>query len=242
MSSAVIAAAVASVVRAPRKQSTKPAADKKPATDKAAPKKTRAAAAKKTKAPAKTAKTTPTKTEAPAKAAQTEAATTPAPAQNPYHISEADYKALAATNTKTPEWSFDGQIRLAKCVKVYDGDTAHFTFIPAPGLKPARYVVRMAGYNSAELRTKDAAEKAAGVAAREYLAEIIKGKFVLLALGKADKYGRLLATVYTMPGAQTDQVVGGSAANNSLESRNVNAMMLNSGHGKAYDGAGPKNW
>lgn len=162
-------------------------------------------------------------------------------APSPTELTPDLYKLLMNTNSKTSPWSFDGQLRFAKCVKVYDGDTAHFTFVPSPGLPPARYVVRMNGYNSAELRGSDANEKAAAEAARDYLSTLIKGKVVLLSLGKPDKYGRLLADVFTIDGAPK---VGGNETVKPVTStsNHVNLNMLTSGHGKAYTGRGKKAW
>jgi len=198
-----------------------------------------------------------TKPKAPPKKPVAKPAAAEVPRPN-YELTADLCKVLAATNLKTPLWNFDGQLRFAKCVKVYDGDTAHFTFVPAPGLPPARFIIRMNGYNSAEMRGGDAAEKAAAVAARDFLADLIKGKIVLLSLGKSDKYGRYLADVFIVNdivaavSARKKSKAGGAddappaavdpASVKGTASNHVNLIMLGAGHGKPYDGKGKKDW
>lgn len=221
---------------------TKPAAKKTKAVRESNAVK-RAPAAKKTKAPVVTQ-------EAPvAKKAVMEAPTTDIAERIAATVAAADTKTLLAAGPRTAEWSFAGQWRAAKCVKVYDGDTAHFVFVPAPGLAPARFVVRMAGYNSAEVRTKDPAEKEAGIAAREFLAAMILKQLVVLHLGPADKYGRLLAEVYLVADSSINgRVVGAAdevtttAAAMKVAGSHVNAVMMAAGHGKPYTGRGEKKW
>lgn len=135
-------------------------------------------------------------------------------------LSETDI--LHTCTDKTPKWSFEGTSVTAKCVKVYDGDTATFVFIPYPNSQPRSFSCRFVGYNSAEIRTKDPTEKAKGIAARDYLSSMILNQIVKLDLGPFDKYGRILVQVYLQDGCH------------------VNAEMLRSGHGKPYDGTGPK--
>jgi endonuclease YncB( thermonuclease family) len=125
---------------------------------------------------------------------------------------------------KTPKWSFEGRTVTAKCVKVYDGDTATFAFIPYPNSKPCSFSCRFLGYNSAEIKTKDAVEKAKGLAAKEYLSNMILNHIVKLELGAFDKYGRILVEVYLPSGFH------------------VNSEMLRSGHGKEYHGVGVKSF
>jgi endonuclease YncB( thermonuclease family) len=81
----------------------------------------------------------------------------------------------------------------------------------------------MAGYNSAELRTKDEIERAAGMRARDALAERILDKIVTIRCGKWDKYGRLLIHVY-------------------VDGEDVNEWMVAAGYGAHYTGRGEKKW
>ena len=135
-------------------------------------------------------------------------------------LSETDI--LHTCTNKTPKWSFEGTSVTAKCVKVYDGDTATFVFVPYPHSQPRSFSCRFVGYNSAEIRTKDVVEKTKGVAARDYLSSFILNQIVRLDLGSFDKYGRILVHVYLHNGFH------------------VNDEMLRSGHGKSYDGTGLK--
>jgi len=125
---------------------------------------------------------------------------------------------------KTPKWSFEGMTVSAKCVKVYDGDTATFAFIPYFNSNPCTFSCRFIGYNSAEIRTKDPIEKSKAIAAKEYLSNLILNRIVKLELGSFDKYGRILVQVYLPSGLH------------------VNSEMLRSGHGKPYDGVGVKSF
>lgn len=123
---------------------------------------------------------------------------------------------------KTPKFQFTGNTVVAKCVKVYDGDSATFVFIPPGMSQPFRFSCRMLGYNSAELRTKCNLEKSKAIAARDYLSNIILNKIVTLKLGPFDKYGRILVDVYYP------------------NKRHINTEMVNKGYGAPYDGTGPK--
>lgn len=135
-------------------------------------------------------------------------------------LSETDV--LNICTSKTPKWSFDGMTVNAKCVKVYDGDTATFAFAPYYNGSPRTFSCRFIGYNSAEIRTKNTEEKQKAIAARDYLSDLILNKIVKLELGSFDKYGRILVQVYLIDGL------------------NVNSEMLKRGYGFPYDGKGPK--
>ncbi len=130
---------------------------------------------------------------------------------------------LTNATTKTPKFTLDGCVVRAKCVKVYDGDTAQFVFRHGEGRPLFRYSCRMMGYNSAEIHGESAAERAAAQLAKAALAEKILGKVVLLNIGKFDKYGRPLVVVY-----------------NDIE--NINKSMVAAGHGQPYTGQGEKKW
>ena len=128
---------------------------------------------------------------------------------------------LNSCTIKTPKWTFDGITVNAKCVKVYDGDSATFAFLPPGSSAPFRFACRCLGYNSAEIKSKDASEKAAAVRARDHLTNRILHKIVKLKLGAHDKYGRILVDIY-------------------LDGVHINEEMVNLHYGKPYDGTGPK--
>jgi micrococcal nuclease len=130
---------------------------------------------------------------------------------------------LLNANAKTPKFTFKGTKCSAKCVHVYDGDTAHFVFRPFPQAEPRRFVCRMLGYNSAEIHGSTTEEKLKAIESREALSRMILGEVVTLDLDAYDKYGRILATVYH------DNV-------------NINRWMVDNGHGKEYFGKGEKLW
>ena len=130
---------------------------------------------------------------------------------------------LTAADNSTPLYTLEGLRVQAKCTAVYDGDTAYFAFRVAEGAPIYRYKCRMAGYNSAELRTRDPVEKAAGIAAKNALSADICDKIVTLSIGKYDKYGRLLVEVFH-------------------SGENINKKMVTGGFGKPYDGRGEKQW
>lgn len=130
---------------------------------------------------------------------------------------------LSACDKKTPKFNFDGMHVQAKCVSVYDGDTATFAFFPHPTSAPKTISCRFLGFNSAEIRTKDAQEKQKAIAAREYLRGLILDKIVILKISKNDKYGRPLVDVF-------------------INNIHINSEMVRNGHGKPYDGTGPKEY
>ncbi len=128
---------------------------------------------------------------------------------------------LHATKT-TPKFTL-AQTCAAKCVSVYDGDTAQFVFHVAPGAGCYRFSCRLLGYNSAEIKTNDPVEKKKAKESRDALANSILDKIVQLEIGDFDKYGRPLVRVFH-------------------DGKNINEWMLEAGHGKPYTGSGSKDW
>ena len=85
----------------------------------------------------------------------------------------------------------------AKIVKVYDGDTC--TCEIDLGFNITRRVkIRLVGINTPEIRTKDLEEKEAGYKSRDWLAERVLDKKVLLHTAKKGKFGRWLGTLWTL--------------------------------------------
>ena len=112
-----------------------------------------------------------------------------------------------------------GVVIETKVSSVYDGDTV--TLIVPFEHKFFKTKCRLMGIDTPELRTRDPKEKAAGMAARDYLRSLIAEKHVWVECGGYDKYGRLLGTLYL---------------NASLEKPSVNERMLQEGHAKSYFG------
>ena len=99
---------------------------------------------------------------------------------------------------------------VGKVVKIYDGDTIHV--VADDGTGPFRYMIRMYGYDSPELKT------AAGADAKAALVSKILNKIVRIEVHRVkEKYGRVLATIYD-----------GEC--------NINLWMIKHGYGVPYDG------
>lgn len=115
-------------------------------------------------------------------------------------------------------------VRRGKVVKVYDGDTITVaSHIPIEGelTNIYRFPVRLHGIDTAELKSKSAAEKELAKKSRDLMHGLVYGKMVDLENVSTEKYGRLLADVYVTSG----------------ETRiHVNQWMLDHGHAKKYDG------
>jgi endonuclease YncB( thermonuclease family) len=111
----------------------------------------------------------------------------------------------------TPEFTFEnGLTKLVKVIDVYDGDTItvamniqqHDTMdvVYMPSMI-YQFRVRMHGYNTEEIRqSKDdpdrETKKAWAIQQRDWVANRILGKMVLLECLCYDKYGRILGKVY----------------------------------------------
>ncbi len=130
---------------------------------------------------------------------------------------------LLNADKSVPKYSLAGRTVYAKCVSVYDGDTAQFVFRPSPKQRLCRYSCRMIGYNSAEIRGGSEAEKTQAQICKKALSDMILNKIVTLDLGEFDKYGRPLVTVH-------------------LGDIDVNKWMVEHDYGKLYMGKGAKEW
>lgn len=122
-------------------------------------------------------------------------------------------------------FSFKNQVVAGKCVKVYDGDTAHFAIFYNGHWVRRRF--RLIGFNSPEIRGGTLEEKARAIAARDYLAERLLDKKVLLYLYDFDKWGRVLCDVY-LPD------LSGEFTSDKAFATHVNSEMIKVGHGIPY--------
>tara|TARA_B100001248_G_scaffold249277_1_gene222348 strand:+ start:4011 stop:4451 length:441 start_codon:yes stop_codon:yes gene_type:complete len=122
---------------------------------------------------------------------------------------------LKTANNSIALFSLNNHKYKAKVVNVYDGDTIKVVILFHNKL--TRFSLRMTGYDSPELRTKNQNEKAAAIKARDALSNKINNKIIDLHCGKFDKYGRLLGTVY-------------------LENLNINKWMIDNNYGYEYNG------
>mgnify|MGYP003326517070 CR=1 FL=1 len=111
----------------------------------------------------------------------------------------------------------------ADIIRVVDGDTIDISI--DLGFEVARKErVRIAGINAPEIHTKDAAEKAAGMTARQFVVDwVAKHPQVTVTTVKdAEKYGRYLA-----------HVVG-------TDGQDLGQLLLAANLAKPYDGTGPR--
>lgn len=117
-------------------------------------------------------------------------------------------------------------------IKVYDGDTITVATTLDVGhrfcccsSKPTlyRFRVRLRGIDTPEIKGSSDAEKAKAVVARDALSAQIMGKEVLLRNVGNEKYGRVLADVYSP-----------RCGNSPL--LHMNQWMLEQGYAQAYDG------
>ena len=130
---------------------------------------------------------------------------------------------LASHGAETPEFTLDGTYVWARVTDIHDGDTLKVTACVLGDVH--KFTLRLAGIDAPEVRTHDAAEKAAGLVSRDYVI-----KRLGFAPGDAcvcivhalfhgfDKYGRVLADVY------------------SGKTESLSQEMLRLGLAKAYDG------
>jgi micrococcal nuclease len=93
--------------------------------------------------------------------------------------------------------SFIPEIRYAKVIKVYDGDTitvaAKLPFYKSPIY---RFSVRLRSVDSPEIKGKSKKECEMAIQARDALHKLIFGEIVELKNNSKEKYGRLLTDVY----------------------------------------------
>lgn len=89
---------------------------------------------------------------------------------------------------------------IAKCVRVYDGDTVWLAFEHGDCI--VRNSARLVGVDTPEVRTRDAVEKKAGLAARDELRARIMDKIVRVRVHEnaTDKYGRMLVWLWDNEG------------------------------------------
>lgn len=106
----------------------------------------------------------------------------------------------------TPYFSLKGLKTYARVVGIHDGDTLTAVF-PIYG-KYYKFIIRLSGIDTCELRSKNSQIKSLAEKARDRLTSLITGKdkfdfdsqvcLVHLACNEFDKYGRLLCDVYSL--------------------------------------------
>jgi len=134
-------------------------------------------------------------------------------------LNKEDCKLLETISIKTAKFTLNGYKAYAKCVYVYDGDTVHIVFKQPHSTECFKWVIRLSGIDTPEMKSKNVNEKQAAVASRDFLRNLILDKIIIVECGNFDKYGRLLGELY-------------------LEGNPVSLskQMIEKGYAKAYDG------
>ena len=109
-------------------------------------------------------------------------------------LSEEQILRLLDSN-ECPEFSLKGRKLPAKIVSVYDGDTCKLNLFLEDG-KLYKFNIRIDGYDSPEMKSKNILEKKFAQRSKEYLGNMILGKIVNIECGDFDKYGRILGKKY----------------------------------------------
>ena len=79
---------------------------------------------------------------------------------------------LETGSLDTPLFTLEGRNCKAKCVKCYDADTIHIVIYYGNQLQ--RFVCRLLGIDSAEIKTSNLLEKEHAIKARDYLSNFIR--------------------------------------------------------------------
>lgn len=120
----------------------------------------------------------------------------------------------------------------ARVLKVVDGDT--LDLMVDLGFNVHHKIrVRLYGVNTPESRTKDAAEKQLGLVAKKYTSDWLDSHpevFVQTVADKNEKYGRVLANVYS------SNLVDDPAT------ACLNKDIVEAGYAREYFGVGDKTW
>lgn len=126
--------------------------------------------------------------------------------------------------------SFDGEIKEAKVVHVYDGDTIRIVFPIHDTFY--RWTCRLEGVDTPEIRTRCDVQKKYGYKVRDALREKILHKVVKIKCGTFDKYGRLLVTIYDDETKQDD----------ISNRKTVNNWLIENEYAFTYDGGKKRDW
>jgi len=139
-------------------------------------------------------------------------------------LNQNDRDILNRFTSKTTKFSLSGYKTFAKCVHVYDGDTCHIVFKMPNSNEYYKWIIRIIGIDTPELKSKNANEKKAAIEARDFIRNLILDKIIMVECLDFDKYGRLLGELYIDD-------------NTSLTSLYpLSKLMIEKGYAKAYDG------
>lgn len=112
-------------------------------------------------------------------------------------------------------------------IKVYDADTITIASkLPYDASPLYRLSVRLNGIDTPEIKGKNADEKEAAVAARDFVSNLVLHKYVRLENIESEKYGRILADVY-------------------IDDIHLNGLLIKERYAVKYDGGTkikPESW
>jgi len=140
-------------------------------------------------------------------------------------LNKDDCKLFETMTSKTNKFSLNGYKTFAKCVHVYDGDTVHVVFKMPSSNDCYKWVIRIMGIDTPEIKSKNTYEKQLAVKARDFLRNLILDKMIIIECLDFDKYGRLLGNLY----------IEGNE-------KSISNMMIEKGFAKAYDGGTKIKW
>ena len=130
-----------------------------------------------------------------------------------------------STNENTPFYTFEGCKKQVKVLNVVDGDTVDIAFHHEEMNRIFKYRVRLYGIDTPEKRplkcnvNRDKEIAASKVSKNALITRLEENEYIVIALFyKADKYGRLLATIYDKNG------------------EDINKWMVKSGYAYSYYG------
>ena len=142
---------------------------------------------------------------------------------NEINLENFDYKSI-------PLFSFKNTKTICRVVDVYDGDTCTIIFNFKNEI--IKYIVRCLGFDSPEMKPSlknenRNQEKEKAKEAKAFFQNLVNYNHGLtyIHIHEFDKYGRLLGTFYQ---------------NDSFDGKSINSIMIENGHGYAYDGGTKK--
>lgn len=112
----------------------------------------------------------------------------------------------ACTYKTTDAFNYCGKTYAVKILKVYDGDTVTVAFSPFQN-RYYKYQVRVLGYDSPEMKSKNEIEKRWAKNLQKYLNALIGNTICIMKCEKMDKYGRILGSLRTSDGKNITEVL-----------------------------------
>jgi endonuclease YncB( thermonuclease family) len=152
--------------------------------------------------------------------------------KNNYSDIENTIEKLKNINTNDiPYFSFKGKIFYALYCNIYDGDT--FSVVFNYNEEIIKYKCRCIGYDSPEMKPllsneNRINEKELAIKSKNRFEELLNkhpNKIIKIECFDFDKYGRLLIKVWNM-----------------VDTKSINEIMIEEGHGKPYKGGTKEKW